>query len=170
MTEPSQVRYGTLGRAHGLKGEIRFFPLHPDSDRVQALRDVELRSGTERRAARVTGVRRGSNAWLLRIDGVRFRDQAEALVGHEVWVPESLFPAPDDDEYYGYQLEGLAVVDAEGKRIGEVLALVDFGAGDLLEVRVGGQDIYVPFAAPYVGEVDLDGRTIEVDVQDWLLA
>lgn len=168
MPEADWVRFGTLGRAHGLKGEIRFFPLHADSEFVADADTVEVRHQAASRRLKVTRARMGGGKWLLQLEGIRFRDQAEALVGWELWVPATLFPQPEDGEFYGYQLQGLRVVDPSGEEVGEVLALVDFGAGDLLEVRIGRQEIYVPFAEPYVGEIDLEHGTVEVDATDWL--
>jgi ribosomal 30S subunit maturation factor RimM len=46
--------------------------------------------------------------------------------------------------------------------------LVDFGAGDLLEIRVKGQNVFVPFAAPYIGAIDLQAGTVEVEANDFL--
>jgi 16S rRNA processing protein RimM len=86
-----------------------------------------------------------------------------------VFVPQHVFPPLSDDEWYAYQLKGLSVLDRSARsQIGVVVGLVDFGAGDLLEVRVRGKNYYLPFAEPYVGDVDLEEGTVEVEIDEFL--
>jgi len=69
-------------------------------------------------------------------------------------------PKPADDEFYHADLVGLAAVDAQGRRIGEIVAVHNFGAGDLLEIRLTGsaQTDLVPFTEACVPEVDVAAR------------
>ena len=168
MPSETRIRYGKLGRAHGLRGEIRCFPAHPDSTLLSSLTHLELRGQGAPRVVKVLSAKRAANAWVLRLEGVGDRTAAEALTGVEVWVDERALPAADPDEFYGYQLEGLTVLDEAGAPIGQVLRLVDFGAGDLLELRIGRTEIFVPFATPYVSEVDLDAGTLVAVVEEWM--
>ena len=164
LADEGWVEWARCGRAHGLRGEVRLFPHNPDSDvlrRIDVVRIVD--EGGTARSARLTAVRPSNKFLIARFDCARDRTAAEALCRSTVEIPASLFPALDDDEWYAYQLEGLKLVDrGTGDVIGTVETLADFGAGDVLQVRIRGQRHYLPFAEPYVGEVDLDAGTVVV--------
>lgn len=70
----------------------------------------------------------------------------------------------DDDEFFYADLEGLEVIDAEGKSYGNVSAVFDFGAGDLLELKgPGKRPVLIPFSEAAVLEIDLDGGKMLID-------
>ena len=75
---------------------------------------------------------------VARIAGVADRNGAEALRGVELFVERARLPAASDDEFYHADLIGLAAVDGEGKPVGEIVSVHNFGAGDLLEIRLAG--------------------------------
>ncbi len=168
--DPNWVEWAKCGKAHGLKGEVRLFLYNPKSDSITDVDDVRLifPDGSEK-ATSLTAFRAASKFGVARFACAPGRNQAEELTNARVFVPEAIFPDLEDDEWYAYELEGLDAIDPTSKKkIGVVQNLVDFGAGDLLEVRVKGQNVFVPFAAPYIGEVDLQEGTVEVDTTDFL--
>ena len=88
----------------------------------------------------------------------------EALKGTKLYVPHSRLPAREEDEWYHADLIGLAAVDGEGAAIGTVIAVHNFGAGDLLEIRPasGGATALMPFTRETVPEVDVEGGWLRV--------
>src|SRR5262249_37477863 len=70
--------------------------------------------------------------------GLRDRTAAERIANLRLFVPRERLPAADADEFYHADLIGLAVVTTEGHALGTVVAIHDFGAGDILEVRQEG--------------------------------
>lgn len=167
MPENEWVAWATLGRPHGLRGELRLHLSFPDSPHLDVVRQVRLQLDERVLDTAIQQVRRGSKAPLVSFDGLRFRDEAAAWTGASVLVPASVFEALDDDEFYSYQLEGLRLIDGEGRDLGTVVTVDDFGAGDLLDVRLAdGRTEYVPFMAPWVIEVDLEAGTILAELTD----
>jgi len=102
---------------------------------------------------------------LLRMDGCSDREQAEQLKGAVIAASRSSFPEPAPDEYYWVDLVGCEVVGQEGRSLGRVLAIDDFGAPHPV-LRVGGPDgetRLIPFVAPVIGDVDLVAKRISAD-------
>ena len=164
------LEFAKIGRPHGLRGECRMFLHHPDTELLGALDVVQLRltDGTvEQRAIRA--LRPTSKCLLVTLDGVRFKDQADRLTHATLWIPRELVPEPGEGEFYAFQLEGMAAIDATGEKVGVVKTLTEFGAGDILVVASSRHgDIMVPFADPHVGEVDEKKRTVVVDLTDFI--
>jgi len=99
------------------------------------------------------------------IAGVSDRGAAEALRGIELHVPRSALPEAESDEYYHADLVGLEVVGADGGTIGEVAALHNFGAGDILEVSgPRGDSIMLPFDKDTVPNIDIPGGRLVIEL------
>ncbi len=101
---------------------------------------------------------------VARIAGVSDRNGAEALKGLQLYVERARLPATSEDEFYNADLVGLRAEDAEGRRVGTVVAVVNYGAGDLLELRLEGtrKTELIPFTEAYVPVVDVPGNRIVV--------
>ena len=100
-----------------------------------------------------------AGAFAARLTGVATREAAEALKGTRLYAPRDRLPALADDEFYHADLIGLAVVDTGGAPLGTVRAVLDHGAGDILEIaRPGAPDLLLPFTRAAVPTVDLAGR------------
>ncbi|HHN67782.1 MAG TPA: 16S rRNA processing protein RimM, partial [Thermopetrobacter sp.] len=102
---------------------------------------------------------------IATLKGVDDRNAAEALKGRQLKLPRAKLPeTAADDEFYIADLIGLTVEDTEGRPVGRVAAVHDFGAGDLLEIRPagGGATFYLPFTRASVPEVDIAGRRLVV--------
>ncbi len=164
--------------AWGVKGWIRVQPYAKDpqalfSSRRWFLRPPEAQPGrpaTPGRLAplppllRIREAREHGDAVIAAVRDIDDRDAAEALRGARIFVPRSSFPTAGDDEFYWVDLIGLAVVNRDGARLGEVAGLLDNGAHSVLQVRDGdAAERLIPFVAAYVDQVDLAGRRIVVD-------
>jgi 16S rRNA processing protein RimM len=95
---------------------------------------------------------------------MRTRDAAEALRGIDLYVERDRLPAAAEGEFYYADLIGLAAVDPQGNRVGEIVAVQNYGAGDLLELRLAGQGQteLIPFTDAYVPEVDIAAKRVVV--------
>lgn len=154
---PRDVLMAAIVGAHGLKGEVRvksFTRTDASLDDYGPLRDEAGRVFT------VRAVRPGAKGELLvSFAEVKDRNAAEGLKGVKLFVPRDALPATTADEFYHTDLIGLAAVDADGGAIGRVVAVHNFGAGDILEIS-GGTDgpqreILVPFSRAAVPAIDL---------------
>jgi len=96
---------------------------------------------------------------------LRDRDAAEALKGTELFVSRAALPEAEADEFYHADLIGLSAEDNEGRRIGKVLALQNYGAGDVLVLATDtGDEIWLAFTRENVPEIDVKGGRIIVAV------
>jgi 16S rRNA processing protein RimM len=157
------VLIARLGGAHGIRGEIRAQAFTDDPLDVGEYGPLQDRSG---RVFEVLSAKPAKTVVILRLKGVSDRSAAEALNGLELFVDRDRLPDDglDEDEFYQTDLIGLAVVDAENIDYGEVIAVHDFGGGDILEIqRPGERSVMIPFSAAAVTEVDFEAAKITVD-------
>lgn len=109
--------------------------------------------------------------WRMITDGIavtapeiKSREQAMEMRGVRLYAPRDKFPPADEDEFYVVDLIGCAVEDISGAARGEVIAVHDFGAGDILEIKpVEGHPFFVEFSRDAVPQVSLDERRIVID-------
>ena len=149
-----RIALAAVAGAHGINGELRL-KLFSDSASSLATHKVVLVGGVERR---LVSVRDAGKAAVARLEGISDRSAAEALRGSLVEVGRSALPALDEGEYYHSDLIDIVAVDAAGNAIGTVVAVENFGAGDLLEIETGGKRSLIPFRD---GVADLkDGRIV----------
>jgi 16S rRNA processing protein RimM len=157
------IPVGRLGKPHGLRGQLTLHLHHPDSDRIWKAKELILRDGAGDRTVRVERLERVTKGGIVLLAGCTSREAADTLVHAEVLVPSSFFPPLAEGEgFYAFQLEGLTALSETGEKVGVVATLTSFGAGDILVVDVPGDSWLLPFAEPYVGQVDLGARTVVV--------
>jgi len=163
------ILLGEFGRAHGLKGEVRlksftaepaaiasYGPLVTDDRRRFVLKSVRAASG-------------GSPDMLVaRVEGVATREAAEALNRLRLYVGRDQLPPPEgEDEFLAADLVGLVVEDRAGRVLGTVVAVPDYGGGDLLEIAPPrGPTALLPFTKAFVPTVDLARKRVVVDPPD----
>jgi len=152
-----KIALAAVAGAHGIKGELRL-KLFGDSAESLARHDTVCVGGVERR---LLFVRDGGKTAVARFDGIADRSAAEALRGSLVEVDRSSLPPLDEGEYYYADLIGLPAVDGEGRTVGKVAAVENYGAGDLLEIELqGGKRSLIPFKP---GIADLEEGRIVLD-------
>ena len=151
-----KIAHAAVAGAHGVKGEVR---LKLFSDGVESLsRHKKLYVGGGER--RLLYVRDGKMP-VARFEGIADRSSAEELRGSLVEVDRSALPPLEKGEYYHADLIGLPCADREGNAVGTVVAVENYGAGDLLEVELcDGKRSLIPFRP---GIADLDNDRILVD-------
>lgn len=151
----SRILLGTITTAHGIRGEVVLRTYTEDPAAIA--RYGQLSDDAGKRTFKIKGVRVTPKAVIARLDGVTDRNAAEALRGTDLYIERARLPKPKAKEYYHADLKGLEARDAAGTRIGVVVEVANFGAGDLLEVRFGDAKTteYVPFTDAHVPQVDV---------------
>jgi len=147
-----RIALAAVAGAHGVKGELR---LKLFSDSVDSLSRHEKLyvGGVERR---LLAIRDGGKTAVVRFEGIADRSAAEALRGSLVEVDRSALPPLEEGEYYHSDLIGLPAVDPAGNPLGAVVAVENYGAGDLLEIenRDGSRSL-IPFT-PGIADAEDD--------------
>jgi 16S rRNA processing protein RimM len=157
----TRVCLGVITGAHGVRGLVRVKSFTEAPEDVAAYGPVSDEQGARSFTLTLTGQCKG--ALLARIEGIADRDQAQALKGTRLYVSRDVLPALDEEQtYYHADLLGLTAEDREGRPLGRVTAVHNFGAGDILELD-GGAARLVPFTGRAVPVVDLEGGRIVVD-------
>jgi 16S rRNA processing protein RimM len=159
----ARVCLGQIGAAHGVRGEVR---LRSFTAEPSAIVNYGLLESDDGRIFHIESMRPTKDHFVARFAGVADRNAAEQLANIKLYVPRERLPAPAEaDEFYHADLVGLIVVDRAGRRLGTVVAIHNFGAGDLIEVRpdAGDKTEFMPFDAATVPEVDLAGGRLVVD-------
>jgi len=166
MAEP--VTLGVIAGVHGVRGLVRVKSFTEDPDDIVAYGPLKDAAGKSYELE-VTG--RAKGMLLVRIAGVSDRNQAEALKGTELQIDRDRLPEADEDEFYHADLIGLRAEMVAGEGLGQVVAVQNFGAGDLLEIRLDGsrKTVLVPFNGEVVPEIDLDAGRLVIDPPAGLL-
>lgn len=161
------LRVGRILGARGVKGEVR---VHSDTADPRAIGSYgPLYAQDGRRCFSLTVTSASAGTLNVRIAGIVDRDAAEALKGLDLYLPRAALPAPAAEEYYHADLVGLAAIHADGTAFGTVVAVHDFGAGDLLEIARAGTTVLIPFTQRAVPSVDLAAGRLVVDPPAGLL-
>jgi 16S rRNA processing protein RimM len=163
MAGGARICLGQIGAAHGVRGEVRLRSFTSDPAAIADYGPLETENG---RVFEIETLRPAKDHFVVRLSGIRDRDAASALANTRLYVPRERLPQTQEpDEFYHADLVGLAVVDRAGKSLGTVIAIHNFGAGDLIEVRAdaGGNTELVPFDTIHVPAVDIASGKIVVD-------
>jgi len=157
-----RVLLGRIIDAHGIRGEVAVQSFTAVAEDIAGYGALTDEAGTRRFVLKPRHAT--SKTLVCGVEGVSDRNAAEALKGVNLYVARERLPPAERGSYYHNDLVGLAVVDQSGTAIGVVEAVLNFGAGDLLELKLDGQrgTEVVPFTDAYVPEVDLAGRKVVV--------
>jgi len=160
--DADRVLVGEIGAAQGLKGEVRLRSYTQEPADIAAYGPLQDEAGT--RKIEIEHVRVTPKALIARIKGVTTREDAEALACTKLYLQRAALPAREEGEWYVADLIGLAAVDAEGAALGTVVAVHNFGAGDIIEIAPedGGPTLLVAFTEAAVPEVDIEAGRIVV--------
>jgi len=155
-----RVCIAKVGAAHGVRGEVRLFAFTEDPLAIRDYGELEDASGARR--FRIVSLRPGKDHLVARFEGVDDRDAASKLTHLELYVARAKLPAQKEaNRFYQADLIGLAVETKAGEKLGEVVSVQNFGAGDLLEIkRAAGENVLIPFIDPYVPLIDIKGGKI----------
>ena len=162
---PDRVCVAQIGGAHGTRGEVKLKSFTTDPLAVKDYAPVESEDGAA--SFEIEELRPAKGYLVAKLRGVRDRSTAERLRNVKLFVPRQRLPAPDTDEFYHADLIGMRAVTAEGREMGSVQAVYNFGAGDILELRLieSGATVMVPFTTTYVPEIDIPGGRIVIRCQ-----
>lgn len=165
----NRICVAQIGAAHGLKGEVGLWPFTEQPDAVA--RYGTLRSEDGAREFEIESMRVAKDHFIARFRGVSDRTAADALCNLRLYIPRERLPEPEDAAtFYHADLIGLEAATANGELKGQVIAVQNFGAGDILEIRLAdGRTAMLPFNDAAVPAVDLAGGRIVIDPPaDWL--
>lgn len=147
MSEKQIVLAAIIG-AHGVSGEVRLKLFGDGIDTLKAYGQFQA----EGRTLTLKSIRPGPTGAVARFAEVADRGAAEAMRGLQLTVPRSALPELGEGEYYHADLIGLPCTSSDGEELGEIIAVENFGAGDILDIkRPSGKSFMVPIHAADIG-------------------
>lgn len=153
MTE-KQILIGEIKGAHGVKGLVRVLVYAQDIDLFRTLKNPSI----------ILKNKHKGDIWLASIDGVTDKDAADAMKGTKLYISRENMPELAEDEIYLADLIGKECVDENGDFIGTVIAVENFGAGDLLDIKPpSGQNFYLSYDEKTVLSIE-DYITVQMPV------
>jgi 16S rRNA processing protein RimM len=163
----NHVIVGVIGAAHGLRGEVRLKSYTEDPMALGDYGPLRLPDGRLMRVKVLRLVR--DDLVIARLEGIADRTAAEQLTGLPLSLDRTALPAlEDEDEFYHADLVGLKAVDAQGEVLGHIVGLFNYGAGDMLEIRLNkpAPSDFLPFTKAFVPNIDLKAGWVEVALPD----
>lgn len=161
-----RVCVAQIGAAHGLKGEVRLWSFTEEPEAVSRYGPLETEDGARR--LEIESLRATKDYFVAKLRGIDDRNAAETLRNVKLYAPRDLLPKTEGDTFYHADLIGLTAVDADGAKIGDVIAVQNFGAGDIIEVRRADQStVMFPFTETVVPQIDIAaGRMVIVPPEE----
>jgi 16S rRNA processing protein RimM len=152
-----------IGAAHGVRGAVKLWTFTEDPFAVKAYGPLMTKDGA--RQFEVTSAREAKGHLVATLKGVATREEAERLNGVELYIAREKLPDTEADEYYHADLIGLAAVNAANEPLGKVIAIHNFGAGDIIEIAPpGGTTMLLPFTNAVVPTVDVAGGRVVIEL------
>jgi 16S rRNA processing protein RimM len=162
---PALVCVARIGAAHGVRGAVKLWTFTEDPFAVTRYGPLSTRDGA--RQFEVAQAREAKDHLVATLKGVTTRNEAERLNGVELYVAREKLPATEADEYYHADLIGLAAVTATNDVLGKVVAIHNFGAGDIIEIAPpAGATILLPFSNAVVPTVDLAAGRVVIELPE----
>ena len=152
-----------IGAAHGVRGAVKLWTFTEDPFAVKRYGPLSTKDGA--REFEIASAREAKGHLVVQLKDITTRDEAERLNGLELYVPREKLPATDEDEYYHADLIGLAAVTTADEPLGRVIAIHNFGAGDILEIAPpNGATMLLPFTNAVVPSVDVAGGRVVIEL------
>ncbi len=164
------VVLGAITGVHGVAGMVKVKSFTQDPYAIGEYGPLLL-GDTDQRLA-IARMQPHKDVFLVQFEGVEGRQAAEALKGIELKLEREKLPVTDEDEYYFADLVGLVVKRDDDTVIGKIVDVVNFGAGDLLEIEFDGRkkSELLAFNQATVPVVDMAAGFVVIDPPNWLLA
>jgi 16S rRNA processing protein RimM len=151
--------------AQGLKGAVRVKTFTADPDALGAYGALHDASGKRYEIAAFRVSKPGEA--VMSFAGIGDRNAAEALKGTELFVARAALPQTGEDEFYHADLIGLEAFDSEGRRVGTISAIHNFGAGDVIAIhRADGDEVLLAFSRETVPQIDIEGGRVTIAVPE----
>ena len=152
-----------IGAAHGVRGAVKLWTFTEDPLAVQSYGPLLTKDGA--RQFEIANLRPAKDHLVATFKGIATRNDAEKLNGIELYVPRERLPAADDGEYYHADLIGLAAINSANQPLGRVIAIHNFGAGDIIEIAPPkGATLLLPFTNAVVPTVDIEGGRVLIEL------
>jgi len=169
MAEKGLLAIGKIQKVHGIRGELKVFSFSGSTELLYSVDEIHI--GKDKREAEPFKIRkvrgRGKTA-IVEIDGMDLQ-RARERVGHYLWVPRERLPLLGEDEYYWVDLIGMEVYSKNGRPLGVIEGITNFGSSDIYFCNDGRREILIPAIKGLIERVDIEGRRIIIEEVEGLI-
>jgi 16S rRNA processing protein RimM len=166
----SQVLIGKIVGAHGIKGANKFASYADSLLLFRPGRSLMIRDSRNRETSvEINWVKSHTGTPLISFKGVTDRNQAQALIGGELFIPETELPELDEDTYYWFELIGLEVYTSQEEYLGRITSIFPTGSNDVYVVEDRQNEVLVPALESVVIDIDLENKRMRVDLPEGLI-
>lgn len=170
MAVKDHVIIGRILKPHGVRGELKVYPLTDVPGRFSHLDDVWLESSEEGLTPfRVRGSRAQNELVILSIEGINTPEEAAELTGRELLVPAGTSPKLPEGVYYWHEIIGMEVTTTDGRFLGRVTDVFQTGSNDVYTVRDGDKELLIPAIAEVIRKVDVIAKKMVIHPMPGLL-
>lgn len=161
--EKNKVCLGAIVGVHGIRGEVKIKCFCDDEKHLTAYGTLSNEQGDKTLEIKVVG--HSKDLLRAKIKGVEDRTTAESYVGTGLYIERDKLPSLEEEEFYHADLIGLTAKNNQGEILGEVNAIYNFGAGDILEVKtLEGALEMMPFNKTFVPTINIKDGYIIVEM------
>jgi 16S rRNA processing protein RimM len=169
MGEGAYITVGKIVGTHGIRGLLKVLSYAESLDVFAPGKTLALsRKGKPVGRFSVASSRRHKGVVLVAIEGISSIETAMAWIGCQVDVDKATLPPVEEGAYYWHQIIGMKVVTSDNRTIGRVKAIFPTGSNDVYVVRDGKKEILIPAIDSVVVHIDLDEKTMTVDLPEGL--
>lgn len=164
------LQVGAITQPHGIRGEVKVFPMTNDVKRFKKLKEVILDTGREKMTLEIEGVKFFKQYAILKFKGYDNINDIEKYKGKPLFVTRENAVKLGRDEYFIADLIGIEVYDEDGQYLGVLQKVIETGANDVYEVKFeDGREVLFPAIKQCILDVDMESRKMKVHIMDGLL-
>ena len=163
------LKVGIIASTHGVRGEVKVFPMTDDVRRFQDCKELLLDTGKEKKKVEIESVKFFKQFVILKFRGYDSINDIEAYKGKELYVTRENAVSLEQGEYFIADLIGLSVFDEEENRIGTLKDVIETGANDVYSVETDEGEILLPAIRDCILDVDVEGGKMHVHILPGLL-
>lgn len=162
----NKICLGAVVGVHGIKGEVKVKCFSDNEKNLTRYGNVTNEAGDKSFSLKIVG--HSKELLRVKVKGIDDRNTAETLVGTAFYINRDLLPDLKEDEFYHTDLIGLEAKNSNGDKIGEVNAMYNFGAGDIIELKLNeGSLEMLPFTKAYVPTINIKEHYIIVEMMQY---
>jgi len=167
--ERKLVPVGTLGKPHGVRGEVKFSLSLPDPEDWTPYRKAFFQGNREKELIpiSITGGRPGGKTWIVTVDGWTSPEQISGFVPGTVYVERDSLPDLPEGSFYWFDLEGMEVVTESNEPVGLVEEIIPTGSNDVCLIRSQtGEERLIPVLRETIRKVDVENKKMVVRLME----
>ena len=170
VEKKDHVLIGKIVGVHGIKGTNKIRSYAESLSLFKPGRSIFIRErGGQVKSREIKWVKPHTGTPLLSLKGINDRNQAEALIGSELFILKEELPDLEEDTHYWFDLIGIEVYTTEDKYLGRIESIIETGSNDVYVVRDDKKEVLIPALESVVLDIDLEQKRMQVDLPEGLV-